>query len=59
MIDEQGLTLPPSTSHMHPSEKRGYLGWRMKTLDNLRREQGRLEFLGRARRVLTPGVWRD
>ena len=57
MIDEQSLTLPPSTSHMHPSEKRGHLGWRMKTLDDLRRERTWLEMLGRVHRVLTFGLW--
>ena len=58
MIDEQGLTLPPANSPMHPSEKRIHLGWRMKTLGDLRRERRRLEFLGRVQRVLTLGLWR-
>ena len=59
MIDEKGLTLPPEDSPMHPSEKRVHLGWRMKTLDVLRRERGRLEFMGRARRRLTFGLWQQ
>ena len=59
MIDEQGLTLPPEDSPMHPSEKRVHLGWRMKTLDDLRRERPRRELLSHARRVLTFGLWRE
>ena len=59
MIDEQGLTLPPANSPMHPSDKRVHLGWRMKTLDDLRRERGRLEVLSRLRRVLSLGLWRE
>ena len=59
MIDEQGLTLPPATSPMHPSEKRVHLGWRMKTLDDLRRERTWLEMLGRVRRVLTFGLRKE
>ncbi len=59
MIDEQGLTLPPAKSPMHLSEKRVHLGWRMKTLDDLRRERGRLEVLGRVRRLLTFGLWKE
>ncbi len=59
MIDEQGLTLPPEVSPMQPSEKRVHLGWRMKTLDVLRRERVRLEFIGRARRRLTFGLWQE
>ncbi|MDE2823893.1 MAG: hypothetical protein OXK79_10355 [Chloroflexota bacterium] len=59
MIDEQDLTLPPANSPMHPPEKRVHLGWRIKTLDDLRRERTKLEFLGRARRVLTFGLWKE
>ena len=59
MIDEQDLTLPPATSPMHPSEKRVHLGWRMKTLDDLRKERVRQEVLSRLRRVLSLGLWRE
>ena len=59
MIDEQDLTLPPEDSPMHPSEKRVHLGWRIETLDDLRRERRKLEMLGRARRVLTFGLWAE
>ena len=59
MIDEQGLTLPPEDSPMHPSEKRVHLGWRRRTLDDLRRERAWLEILGRVRRGLTFGLWRE
>lgn len=59
MIEDHSLTLPPEDSPMHPSEKRVHLGWRMKTLDDLRRERTKLEFLGRARRVLTFGLWKE
>ena len=58
MIDEQGLTLPPASTPMHPSEKRDHLGWRMKALDDLWRERTKLELLSNARRVLTFGLWR-
>ena len=58
MIDEHGLTLSPANSPMHPSEKSVHLGWRVRTLEDLRKERGKLEFLGRVRRVLTLGLWR-
>ena len=57
MIDEQGLTLPPANSPMHQSEKSVHLGWRVRTLEALRKERGKLEFLGRVRRGLTFGLW--
>ncbi len=58
MIEDHGLTLPPATSPMHPSEKSSYLDWRRRALDDLRRERARLELLGRARRFLTLGLRR-
>ena len=59
MIDEQGLTLPPEDSPMHPSEKRVHLGWRMRTLDDLGKQRARLELLGKVRRLLTFGLWAE
>ena len=59
MIAECVLTLPPATSPMHPSERETHLGWRRRALDDLRRERTRLEMLGRVRRVLTVGLWRE
>ena len=57
LIDDHGLTLPPASSPMHPSEKRSHLGWRRRALVDLQRERGRLKTLGRVRRVLTFGLW--
>ncbi len=59
MIERRGLTLPPATAPMHPSERESYLGWRRRALDDLRRERAWLEILGRVRRVLTLGLWQD
>ena len=59
MIDEQGLTLPPEDSPMHPSEKRVHLGWRRRALDDLRRERKWQEVWSRVRRVLTFGLWKE
>ncbi len=59
MIDEQGLTLPPENSPMHPSERASHLNWRRRALVDLRWERAKLEFLGRVRRFLTFGLWRD
>ena len=59
MIEEHGLTLPPATSPMHPSEKSSYLDWRRKTLEDLRRERVRREVLSRLRRVLSLGRWKE
>ncbi len=59
MIDKQGLTLPPATSPMHPSEKSSYLDWRRRALEDLRKERAWLEVLSRLRRVLSLGLWRD
>ena len=59
MIDEQGLTLPPDTEPMQPWERESYLGWRRRALDDLRRERTWLEILGRVRRCLTLGLWRE
>lgn len=59
MIDEQGLTLPPATSPIHPSERRSHLDWRKRALDDLWRERTKLELLSSARRVLTFGLWRE
>ena len=56
MIDEQGLTLPPATSPMHPSERESHLGWRRRALDDLSRERGRLELWNRVQRLLTLGL---
>ena len=58
MIDEQGLTLPPASTPMHPSEKSSYLDWRRKALEDLWWERTKLELLSNARRVLTFGLWR-
>lgn len=59
MIDEQGLTVPPATSPMHPSERESHLDWRRRALEDLRWERARLEVLGRVRRVLTFGLWNE
>ena len=59
MIDEKGLTLPSEDSPMRPSEKRVHLGWRMRTLDDLRKERARLEIWSRVRRLLTFGLWAE
>ena len=59
LVDECGLTLPPATSPMHPSERETHLGWRRRELDDLRRERVKQELLRRVRRVLTFGVWRE
>lgn len=59
MIDEQGLTLPPENSPMHPWEKSSYFDWRRRALADLRKERALLEVLSRARRVLTFGLWRE
>ena len=59
MIDEQGLTLPPEDSPVHPSEKSSYLDWRRRALEDLRKERAWLEVLSRVRRVLSLGLWRD
>ena len=59
LIEECELTLPPATSPMHPSERETHLGWRRRTLDDLRRERVRLDLLCRVRRVLTLGMWRE
>ncbi len=57
MIKDHGLTLPPATSPMHPSEREIHLDWRRRALVDLRWERGKLEVLGRVRRVLTFGLW--
>ena len=59
MIDEQGLTLPPEDSPMHPSEKSSYLDWRRRALEDLMKERAWLEVLNCLRRVLTLGLWRE
>ena len=59
LIEECGLTLPPATSPMHPSERETHLGWRRRALDDLRRERARHEMLVRVRRFLTIGLWRE
>ena len=59
ITDEQGLTLPPATSPMHPWEKSSYLDWRRRALEDLRRERVRREVLSRLRRVLSLGLWRE
>ena len=59
MIDEQGLTPPPATSPMHPSERENYLGWRRRALDDLSRERGRLELWNRVQRLLTLGLRKE
>jgi len=59
MIERRGLTLPPSTTPMHPSEKSSYIDWRRRALEDLRRERVRREVLSRVRRVLTFGLWRE
>ncbi len=59
MIDEQSLTLPPSTSHMHPSEKSSYLDWPRRALEDLRKERVWMEVLSRLRRVLSLRLWRE
>ncbi len=59
LIEDHGLTLPPATSPMHPSEKSSYLDWRRRSLDDLRRERVRLEVLSKVRWVLTFGLWQE
>ncbi len=59
MIEDHDLTLPPATSPMHPDDKRDYLGWRWRELDDLRWVRARQEMLGKIRRVLTIGLWRE
>ena len=59
MIEEHGLTLPPATSPMHPSEKSSYLDWRRRALEDLRRERVRREALSKVRRILSLGLWRE
>ena len=59
MIERRGLTLPPETAPMHPSERESHLGWRKRALDDLRRERAWLEILSRVRRGLTFGLWRE
>ena len=58
MIEERGLTLPPATTPMHPSEMRDHLGWRRRALDDLRRERARRETLAGLRTIFTFGRWR-
>ena len=59
ITDEQGLTLPPATSPMHPYERENYLGWRRRALDDLSRERGRLELWNRVQRLLTLGLRKE
>ena len=59
LIDECGLTLPPASSSMHPSERGTHLGWRRRELNGLRRERAKQEVLRRVRRVLTLGLCTD
>ena len=59
VIQDHGLTLPPATSPMHPSERESHLGWRRRALDDLRRERARREMLGGLRRVLSLGRWKE
>ena len=59
MIDDHHLTLPPASSPMHPDDKRDYLGWRRRALDDLRWERAKYEMLGKIRRILTIGLWRE
>ena len=59
VIDEQGLTLPPENSPMHPSENSSYLDWPRRALEDLRKERAWMEVLSRLRRVLSLGLWRD
>ena len=57
MIGEYELTLPPDTYAIHPSERRGYLGWRRRALADLQTERARRELLRWVRRILTLGLW--
>ena len=57
MIKDHGLTLPPATSPMHPSEREGHLDWRRRASVDLRWGRVKLEVLGRVRRFLTFGPW--
>ena len=59
MIEDHGLTLPPATSPMHPSERESHLDWRRRALEDLRKERAWLELLSKVRRVLTFGLWPD
>ena len=59
MIDEQGLTLPPENSPMHPSEKSSNLDWPRRALEDLRKERAWVEMLIRLRRVLSLRLWRE
>lgn len=43
MIEDHGLTLPPATSPMHPSEREGHLDWRRRAFVDLRWERAKLE----------------
>ena len=57
LIGEHGLTLPPNTEPLHPSERERYLGWRGRELDDLRGERRRATALRWLRRALTLGLW--
>ena len=57
MIGEHGLTLPPDTVPLHPSQREGYLDWRRRALEDIRRERARRELLRWVRRALTLGLW--
>ena len=59
MIKDHGLTLPPATSPMHPSEREGHLDWRRRAFEDLRWERAKLEVLGRVRRFLPSGLWKE
>ncbi len=59
MIKDHGLTLPPATSPMDPSEREGHLDWRRRAFEDLRWERVKLEVFGRVRRVLTFGLGKE
>ena len=59
LIEDHGLTLPPSTAPIHSSEKSSYPDWRRRTLEDLRKERAWLQVGSRLRRVLTFGLWRE
>ncbi len=59
ITDEQGLTLPPASSPMYPSERETHLGWRRRALKDLRWERKGQEVWSRVRRVLSLGLRKE
>ena len=51
MIEDHGLTLPPTTFQTHPSKRRTHLDWRGQTVDDLWHGRARLELLNREQSI--------